>query len=554
MFEKDSGLSRYVKWIMNCRYPASSLLNPSDFIKHVGQRGLSVTQDNLEFYDKIGILRPMLRLKTPTLDENSPYQGLSYSDANIFQLQHYYSIGWIELPRDGDFQDWSDYKQKDRERCLYYHPYQLLQLDQIRTYVNLAINSWNFGNDSESFDIRSRIHETLERKKHLIMEWIDRIGLLILLDEFYRPLAMPVSIPHNLFDSTSPRERQEKKIEWAKKFSPNHILLLSGMKIEEIENFYKGLSYLAKNIDPIHKWFMLQQIIKNSRRYELSNDALLAQEYYGYLFMLGSFVYDVTGRKILDPDDILDSQQGKWKERIFGQPVDYTSKKTQNQILNYFLWDRPFELVFVVEGQTEEKVIELILEARSVDLEKDGFFVYNIEGINNLLHLKPLFRVSQLIDILIFAMVDNDKEVDKTILEMKESAKKLGYTKEMVIRKWDRDFESENFGIDKVIEKINQILDEKGFNRVKKEDVQTRMANSGDALIKTIENEIRKINYHKFESGEKVYDIISKPRLAALLIEDRLKEIQIIDDPHWNAVLPIEIELKNAFRLIPSHI
>ena len=554
MFEKDSGLSRYVKWIMNCRYPASSLLNPSDFIKHVGQRGLSVTQDNLEFYDKIGILRPMLRLKTPTLDENSPYQGLSYSDANIFQLQHYYSIGWIELPRDGDFQDWSDYKQKDRERCLYYHPYQLLQLDQIRTYVNLAINSWNFGNDSESFDIRSRIHETLERKKHLIMEWIDRIGLLILLDEFYRPLAMPVSIPHNLFDSTSPRERQEKKIEWAKKFSPNHILLLSGMKIEEIENFYKGLSYLAKNIDPIHKWFMLQQIIKNSRRYELSNDALLAQEYYGYLFMLGSFVYDVTGRKILDPDDILDSQQGKWKERIFGQPVDYTSKKTQNQILNYFLWDRPFELVFVVEGQTEEKAIELILEARSVDLEKDGFFVYNIEGINNLLHLKPLFRVSQLIDILIFAMVDNDKEVDKTILEMKESAKKLGYTKEMVIRKWDRDFESENFGIDKVIEKINQILDEKGFNRVKKEDVQTRMANSGDALIKTIENEIRKINYHKFESGEKVYDIISKPRLAALLIEDRLKEIQIIDDPHWNAVLPIEIELKNAFRLIPSHI
>jgi hypothetical protein len=37
-------------------------------------------------------------------------------------------------------------------------------------------------------------------------------------------------------------------------------------------------------------------------------------------------------------------------------------------------------------------------------------------------------------------------------------------------------------------------------------------------------------------------------------MEDRLKEIQITDDPEWNAKLPIEMELKKAFRLIPSHL
>jgi hypothetical protein len=79
------------------------------------------------------------------------------------------------------------------------------------------------------------------------------------------------------------------------------------------------------------------------------------------------------------------------------------------------------------------------------------------------------------------------------------------------------------------------------------------MATSGDALVKAIENEIGRTNYHEFGNGKKVYDIISKPRLAALLIEDRLQEIQIIDNPDWNAKLPIEIELKKAFRLIPSH-
>jgi Overcoming lysogenization defect protein-like, TOPRIM domain len=213
---------------------------------------------------------------------------------------------------------------------------------------------------------------------------------------------------------------------------------------------------------------VLQQLVKTSRRYQLTNHALLAQEYYAYLFMLANFIYDLSGNKVPDPEYVLDSQKGKWKGEIFGKPFDYTTKRTQNQILNYFLWDRPFELVLVVEGQTEEKVIELILEARDVDLEKDGFFVYNIEGVDYILHLKPLFRVSQLIDISIFAMVDNDKDIDKTITKMKESAKELGYTKEIMIRKWDRDFETENFGIDKVIEKVNQILDKKGYNNVNK--------------------------------------------------------------------------------------
>ena len=182
-----------------------------------------------------------------------------------------------------------------------------------------------------------------------------------------------------MYDPTSYKEKLEQKIEWAAKFSPNRILLVNGMKIEEIERFYKGLSILAKQKDPLRKWFMLQQIVKNSRRFELSNEALLAQEYYAFLGMLSRFMHDLTGRQILDADDVIDSQEGKWKERVFGQPFDYNSKKTQNQILNYFLQDRPF-----VEGQTEEKVIELILEARGVDLERDGFFVYNIDLVASL--------------------------------------------------------------------------------------------------------------------------------------------------------------------------
>jgi hypothetical protein len=54
------------------------------------------------------------------------------------------------------------------------------------------------------------------------------------------------------------------------------------------------------------------------------------------------------------------------------------------------------------------------LNARAVDLEKDGFFVYNIRGQSNLENLKPLFRISHLIDITIFAMLHNDLDIELT--------------------------------------------------------------------------------------------------------------------------------------------
>jgi predicted ATP-dependent endonuclease of OLD family len=227
------------------------------------------------------------------------------------------------------------------------------------------------------------------------------------------------------------------------------------------------------------------------------------------------------------------------------------NKKTQNQILKYFLIDRPYELVFLVEGDTEEAVIELILKARALDLEKDGFFVYNIQGQNNLEHLKPLFRISHLIDITIVAMLDRDIDVDKKIEKMKEHARQLGYTKDLLIRLWNRDFETENFGLDAVIEKANELIDKKGYNKVSKSEVEARMNVTGDALIRAIENTIRRTNLDKLGNGEKVSDIISKPRLAKQLISERLKQIRITDDPDWNAKLPIEVELKKSIRTNP---
>jgi hypothetical protein len=130
--------------------------------------------------------------------------------------------------------------------------------------------------------------------------------------------------------------------------------------------------------------------------------------------------------------------------------------------------------------------------------------------------------VSQLIDITIFGMVDNDRNINQKIQKMKQYARDLGYEKDIQIHIWDRDFETDNFGIDKVVSKANQILSEKGYTKIDPLEVESRMKRTGDALIKTVEKEIWSVNVTKgIMSGR----IISKPRLSQLLIEDRLKEI-----------------------------
>jgi hypothetical protein len=551
--DKESGVTRYVKLMMNSRFPVSNLLNSKDFLKYLSVRGFSTTEKELEYYDKLGLLRPALRLRRPKLNEtNYPYFKYKYVGTDIFALQYYNTIGLIEFPTDGDFQPWPKYIQDDEDTWLFYHPYQILQIEHIPFDINYPLKTHKIeilSNKQNLVDICDRINQSIKQTKNSqISNWIPRVGLLILLDDYYGR-CVKKSIPLNPFDLVPATEKRIHLRNWAKTFSPVHALMLCGMKIEQLEEYYTSLSLHARKIDPISEWFLLQRLIKKSRRNDLKNKALLAQEYYGYIFMVGQFIWDISHKKMPEPDDVCRSDSGKWKERIYGDPFDYNTKKTQSQILKYFLVDRPIELVIIVEGETEEKVIELILEARGVDRESDGFFVYNIQGQNNLLHLKPLFRVSQLIDITIFGMVDNDRNVNNKIQKMKQYARDLGYEKDIRIHIWNKDFETDNFGIENVVCKVNQILYEKGYTKIDSLEVESRMKRTGDALIRTVEKEIWRVNLTK---GIKSGKIISKPRLSKLLIEDRLKEIQIENEPDWIAKLPVEIELKKVFKLIPS--
>ena len=483
---------------MNAQFPSTNLLDTKQFLKFIKKRGFHISINELEYYDKVGLIRPIIRFtRQKTL--NSSFSEYTYIDTGILALQYYFKIGLIDFPVDGDYQEWSNYIKETEDVYQYYHPYQIIQIANIPLGINYTIKSIQMDkvdNVEQFFKSvkESRNNSILSAKQRLVAKDIPLIGLLILLDEAYAPL---VKTKLSFNPDLSISDHRKRWSDWTiKKFSPNKILLLSAINIEKIKEYYRDLAAHATTIDPLERWFVLQQIIKNSHRYVLKDKALLAQDYYAFLYMLGSYIFDLTGKKMFDPDDVFDSEEGRWKKQIFGDPFDYSSRITQNKILKYYMIDFLPELVIIVEGQTEKEVMKLILNEIEVDREKDGFFIHNIEGHDKLRHIKPLLHLSRIIELKIFVIIDNDNDWNKKLEQLRVHADK---SREIIVRKWKGDFEYDNFGIELVIEKINGILIKNRLTPLKKNKIESEMKKTNEVLMTTIRNAIKKNDWIKIK-------------------------------------------------------
>lgn len=533
----DLVMNKYTVFILKSGFPQVDFLSPTDLVKYVKKRGFNTTIEELEYFDKVGLLRPALRIKSPK--KNGYYL---YSTGNTFAIQEFHLNGLTKLPKEGDYCPWSSYQQESEEIHLLYHPYQILQIENIlhSTRVIVSGRSFDTNINPEKFfrDIKEKIEASIKRKKKSNDEiLIPRIGLLMILDDAYRPYL------GHFRSKIGDDSYYERWLEWRTgEFSPQKVLEQSNFSVEQVKGLYEFLSATAIMNDPLSNWFILLQIMKDSRRKELKGEALLAQDYYDFIYMLGNFILDLTGDKMLDPDDLRDGRHGTWKPRIYGEPFDYTTKKTQKNILDRFLIERPFKLGIVLEGETEEHVINLILDAIYVDNKRSGFFLYNAKGQGNIKkNLQGLFYLSNLDEIALFLILDNDKDSERIEEELKE------FVTENMIHKWEKDFEYDNFGILNVVSEVNEVLRVKGYKEISFSDVESKLSGTQNVLMKVIGDIVW------IEHKIRLDDIVSKKDLAGVLIRNRLQEISIErnSEQGWQPKLPIETVLKKIFHEIP---
>ncbi len=116
------------------------------------------------------------------------------------------------------------------------------------------------------------------------------------------------------------------------------------------------------------------QLINRGRLGKLRNTAALAQEYYKIARILKVFLFDLTNEEMLEPDDISDGSKGLWKEKLYGKQFSYYQKKTWDKIKDHYFRDPDFKTVVVIEGDTEEVIIKMLLKALGIN-NKDLIFL-----------------------------------------------------------------------------------------------------------------------------------------------------------------------------------
>ena len=228
---------------INSRFPQYQLLRADRFLEllkdyDIKFNGIDFSLEHLEYYDQREIIRPILRINR-RLGDTSINQISSPKLLDNYFISEYLEQGIAQFAVEGDYQDWSNYREGSKKRTrLYYHPTQFMafQALALQSTVFSPSDIENIQNPTSFAEIlqQSLANEVQASRNAYRQTWIRRIGLLILLEEAYSPLVRE-------FRDRPPSHNGSLFNEWkgwrVKEFSTHDLLASSGMTIEEVREF-----------------------------------------------------------------------------------------------------------------------------------------------------------------------------------------------------------------------------------------------------------------------------------------------------------------------------
>ncbi|MGI0021359.1 MAG: hypothetical protein ACRD9Q_00730, partial [Nitrososphaeraceae archaeon] len=350
---KNPEISYYMELSLKSKFPQFHLLNHRQFSDELKKRDIYLFEKDLEYFDKMGIIRPCLRLNRPMINE----QGQKYASLSLGSPHNWkqlYKEGYIEFPKNGDFKPWKDYLDGGEEKTwLFYHPWQLLFARDQTKWEIAKIHRRSFL--SKKFDCKKFIENERTLYKNVLSTMQARsqekfnpiIGLLMLLEEPYE-----IELTRLFYPIPDDKKSFLKWQKWEKNnYDPKKILKCAGFTADNLKRVYQDMAFDANHLDPINHWNPLPELIRRGKKRKLEGNALLAQDYFDALQLFSFFIKDLTGEQMLGPYDSAPWETG-WKEMVYGKPYDLNSTKTRNRILSDFLKERPIITSIIYEGPT----------------------------------------------------------------------------------------------------------------------------------------------------------------------------------------------------------
>lgn len=337
-------------------------LEVDKFIDYSKKRGLNVNRRSLEYLEKEGLFRPIMRVDG---------SGVS----NTTDLKELYENNHVIDPSQNGFVPWRTY----------YHPYQIYSLNSVLESRSRALTRFNITPQNDELVVNIRKPEKNMDKRPEIMRKKSKkdekfVELLLFIQNKYLPLVKQpgyINITGDL-----PNNLDERWYDLQKKIIPKEIVSALGLKAKDIDDYRGSIGGYGLSIDPLNDWYDLIKYIRYDKRQKLKGKALLAQDFYIISDMLALLLEDLTGEKQLETGSISDTMQGRGKVRVYGKELNYADRDILIGLLReYGINPRP-RLVLIVEGYTEEIVFPIIANAMGIPLERYGIQIINIRGVD----------------------------------------------------------------------------------------------------------------------------------------------------------------------------
>ena len=328
------------KFIEEERYLQNPPLRTKDFIDFCKKRGVETNTNELEFFEKEGLLYPILRSENPRNSLGSHiYIPISFQNFEKDLIRQLFKENKIIDPSKIDFKPYSTFKDKElkfgNERVSnYYSSFQIHWLIILKESYSFNINlanekmivssslarlngfemSWAFriGNfkdfemelEKASNDYVGKLIFNFENKKKELLKmylYFEKIlEFLLSIQSIYAPYGRSSSRRITL------KGDDENWHEVRNKFNPKEELNELKFTIDEVEALYHIFSKKTPDLLGIKRddWIQLWKSLAWNEKDKLEGNIRLGIEYLQWSLMLKRFIEDYMDREILDIDEL----------------------------------------------------------------------------------------------------------------------------------------------------------------------------------------------------------------------------------------------------------
>jgi len=456
-------------------------LTTDGFIKYCTERNISISREELEKFEKLGLFYPFVRVQYPKikikveyindgkqykylgiLKDGEKWQGETREEYAEFSFEKDYALSWFKdgnvwEPSTRAFLEWKAFRDGDGYRQIesFYSIFQCYELKSLLSLMRIRVSAENLlNNDTGIKSVCDWAKSEFEYCKKRANKEGNLAYICQILSNRYYPQTQTdqrsVSITHSVLS-----HHEWDWDEYCRHWNAKVILDELKIDINEIEKLQKMITRTAESIDPLEKWYELVSFVSVDKKKKLKGDALYAQALYSMEHMLRLFYKDLTEKELLPPDvsSYFD------KNKFYGEGVIEDELQYLEFIVNqYNLNPRP-KLILVVEGEGEEhQFSRLAKDLFNISFPVLGIEVINLHGIGNFTGKKSIAKYGALekfidyyhsLQTIVFVILDNEGRVSAIKQQIVKTQSKF-YTKRYVTKDdyiyiWNESIEFDNF-------------------------------------------------------------------------------------------------------------